>query len=121
MNANSLIIAVFKPTLRKKFEFKEIHSVTFKANKVTDTLDLSGIGTSKENFNAHEKNFNTLKLSENSEFVTLFLNQIKDKANFKEVKAAEITLNFITHNAATTIYYLNDNNSKCKKSFEINF
>jgi len=121
MNANSLIIAVFKPTLRKKFEFKNLHSVTFKANKVTDTLDLSGIGTTKENFNAHEKTFNTLKLSENSEFVTLFLNQIKDKANFKEVKAAEITLNFINNNAATTIYYLNDNDIKCKKTIEINF
>ena len=121
MNANSLIIAVFKPTLRKKFEFKNLHSVTFKANKVTDTLDLSGIGTTKENFNAHEKNFNTLKLSENSEFVTLFLNQIKDKANFKEVKAAEITLNFINNNAATTIYYLNENDIKCKKTIEIDF
>lgn len=121
MNTNSLIIAVFKPTLRKKFGFKEIHTVTFKANKITDTLDLSGIGTSKENFNAHEIYFPTLKLSENSEFVTLFLNQIKDKANFKEVKAAEITLNFITHNAATTIYYLNDNDIKCKKTIEINF
>ena len=121
MNANSLIIAVFKPTLRKKFEFKELHSVTFKANKITDTLDLSGIGTTKENFNPHEKNFNTLKLSENSEFVTLFLNQIKEKAKFKEIKAAEIVLNFLNYKAETTIYYLNDNDVKCKKTIEINF
>lgn len=121
MNANSLIIAVFKPTLRKKFNFKELHSVTFKANKITDTLDLSGIGTTKEDFNPHEKTFNTLKLSENSEFVTLFLNQIKEKAKFKEIKAAEIVLNFVKNNAATTIYYLNDNDVKCKKTIEINF
>ena len=121
MNANSLIIAVFKPTLRKKFEFKNLHSVTFKANKVTDTLDLSGIGTTKEDFHVHEKAFETLKLSENSEFVTLFLNQIKDKANFKEVKAADITLDFIKNNAATTIYYLNENDIKCKKTIEITF
>lgn len=121
MNANSLIIAVFKPTLRKKFEFKDLHSVTFKANKITDTLDLSGIGTTKENFNPHEKNFNTLKLSENSEFVTLFLNQIKEKAKFKEIKAAEIVLNFLNNKAETTIYYLNDLDVKCKKTIEIKF
>jgi len=121
MNANSLIIAVFKPTLRKKFNFKNIHSVTFKANKITDTLDLSGIGTTTKDFNPHEVAFKTLKLSENSEFVTLFLNQIKDKANFKEVKAADITINFDTHNAATTIYYINQNDVKCKKTIEINF
>ena len=48
MNTTSLIIAVFKPSLRKKFEFNKIHSVTFKANTITDTLDLSGIGTTTE-------------------------------------------------------------------------
>lgn len=121
MTTNSLIIAVFKPTLRKKFEFNVLHTVTFKANQITDTLDLSGTGTTKENFNVHEKNMNTLKLSENSEFVNLFLKQIKDKANFKEIKAAEIKLNFINNNAATTIYYLNEQDVKCKKLIEINF
>ena len=121
MNSTSIILAVFKPTLRKKFNFNVLHSVTFKANKITDTLDLSGVGTTKENFNPHEISMNTLKLSENSEFVELFLKQIKDKANFKEVKAAEINLDFIKHIAATTIYYLNDNDVKCKKTIEIDF
>jgi hypothetical protein len=121
MNATSLIIGVFKPSLRKKFEFNKIHSVTFKANTITDTLDLSGIGTTTENFEPHTKNMDTLKLSENSEFVQLFLNQIRDKANFKEVKASEITLNFIDSKAETTIYYINENDVKCKKQIEIKF
>lgn len=121
MNTTSLIVAVFKPSLRKKFEFNKIHSVTFKANTITDTLDLSGVGTTNELFEPHEKSMNTLKLSENSEFVNLFLKQIKDKANFKEVKAAEITLNFNDSKAETTIYYLNENDIKCKKKIEIEF
>ena len=121
MNTTSLIIAVFKPSLRKKFEFNKIHSVTFKANTITDTLDLSGIGTTTEKYEPHEKCMNTLKLSDNSEFVHLFLKQIKDKANFKEVKASAITLDFINNKAETTIYYLNENDIKFKKKIEIEF
>lgn len=121
MNTNSLLIAVFKPTLKKKFNFKEIEKVIFKANKITDTLNLSAWGTSKENFNLHLVELNTLKLSENSEFTDLFLNKIKDKANFKEVKAAEIEINFKTKIVETVVYYVNFNDEKCKKTIQLNF
>lgn len=121
MNTNSIVIAVFKPALRKKLEFKELHSVTFKANKITDTLEMSGMGTTKENFNAHERNCQTLKLSENGEFVDLFLKQVKDKAEFKDLHAANIVIDFNSKKCISTLYYLNSNNVKCKKDIEITF
>lgn len=121
MNSNTLLIAVFKPTLRKKFNFNEIHSVTFVANNIKDTLDMSGIGIFKNEFNPSNKQMNTLKLSENSEFTDLFLNKIKDKLNYKTINVAEIKIDFILKKCITTLYYLNQNDVKCKKAIELDF
>jgi hypothetical protein len=121
MNSNTLLIAVFKPTLRKKFEFSEIHSVTFIANSIDDTLNMSGIGIKKNEFAVSNKSMNTLKLSENSEFTDLFLNKIKDKLNYKIINVAEIKIDFNLKKCITTLYYLNQNDVKCKKAIELDF
>lgn len=121
MNSNTLLIAVFKPTLRKKFEFNDIHSVTFIANNIKDTLDMSGIGVLKNDFKPVNKQMNTLKLSENSEFTELFLNKIKDKLNYKVINVAEIKIDFVLKKVITTLFYLNLNDVKCKKAIELNF
>ena len=91
MNSTTIVLAVFKPALRKKFELAEIHKCIFKANTITDTLNLEGIGIKKGEVLSSRVELTTLKLSENSEFITMFVNNVKDKINnLKEIKDCNV-------------------------------
>lgn len=113
--STSIIMAVFKPALRKKFELKILHKVVFKANKTTDTLNLEGTGCKEKSSQVETINLNTLKLSENSEYIDVFMNKVKGKIkNLGEIKATNLTIDFENKFIESEIFYINTEGQKLK-------
>lgn len=122
MNSTTIVIAVFKPALRKKFNFAEIHRAIFKANTTTDTLDLIGEGVKKNEVLPSRVEFETLKLSENSEFTTMFVNNVKGKIkNLKEIKATNFIVDFEKKKIDSEIFYINSSDQKLKVNLQLEF
>jgi hypothetical protein len=122
MNRTTIVLAVFKPAIRKKFEFAEIHKCIFKANTITDTLNLEGVGIKKGEVLGSRVELTTLKLSENQEFITMFVNNVKDKINnLKEIKASNFEIDFESKKINSEIFYLNNEDRKLKINLELKF
>jgi len=122
MNSTTILIAVFKPALRKKFEFLEIHKAIFKANTITDTLNLEGLGIKKGEVLSSRVELTTLKLSETQEFISMFINNVKGKIEkLKEIKATNFEIDFINKKIESEIFYINTDEKKLKINLTLEF
>ena len=117
MNQISLTMAIFRPALKKKFEFKTIERVTFTANKIHDKLDLAGYGTTDGKY-FEERKMKTLKLSENGEYSKMFLKSISHDLKESQIDVVILTINFLEKNISSEIYFRHiETNKKDSKTF----
>lgn len=121
MNANTLIWAVLKPALRKKFNLKDLHKVTFIANTIEDTLDLEAVGICSKELIEKKQNTQTLKLSDNKEYINLYLEQIKQQLKFNKLNACYLRIDFINKKVSSDVFYLNENNTKTSATINLKF
>jgi nickel-dependent lactate racemase len=112
MNSNTLIWAMLKPALRRKFQFEEINKITFIANMNEDTLNLEAIGVTKGTIIECKRNSTEMKLSENQEYINMFMEQIKEQLKFNYLNAVYLKINFKEKSCESDIFYLNENNTK---------
>lgn len=112
MNVNSLMWAVFKPALKRKFGFKEINKVQFVANSIENTLDLIGWGYTKDDVNEKRIELNKLVLSKHSEYLDMFLMKAKNHIEYKSISVVYFKVDFQNKTAETDIFYINLNDIK---------
>ena len=119
MNQNSLIWAILKPALKRKFNLSELNKVFFEANQIEDTLNLSVEGFKKGVLDLHKESALPLKLSENKGYVDIFLKQVHNELErsknvivIKQVNVIYLTIDFNKSHVSSIVYYINGNDIK---------
>ena len=114
MNVQSILWAVFKPALRRKFNFKEILKCNFVANTIEDSLELSATGFIKNDLELKKYSLPTLKLSEHNEYLNMFTSKIDSSGavKYKKINVMYFNVDFENKIAETTLFYINMNDVK---------
>ena len=119
LNQNSLIWAMLKPAMKRKFNLSELNKVFFEANQLEDTLTLSIEGFKKGILEFYKETAIPLKLSENKGYVDIFLKQVENELKksknvivIKKINMIYLTIDFLNSTCNSIVYYVNGNDVK---------
>lgn len=110
----------FKPQFEARLKLKHAGKVFFKANKLTDVLEMSGFGMKKDTTFGNVTCDN-LKVSENSQYEAALLREVKRHTkDCDEWHVCYLTFDFDQGKVFTEIWYKSKAGMKDYKKFESN-
>ena len=118
MNLIKLILA---PALRRRFKFKEVKTVNFKANYLDDTLQLDATGLNMDSETVKGET-NNLKISENKHYIDIFESNLKAAGvRFKKIDVVNMEIDFKNNTVVTIVFFVDLNDLKQKQTVTSNF
>lgn len=118
----NLIRIKVKPTFRKLFNLKSIHTLTLKADNIADTLQISATGIKVNNGPViNINNDKILKLSEQKDNVDFFMDDVKDHIDFKVINYATLHFDFKKGELSNEVKYISKLDQKECQTLISNF